>query len=81
MKWLLKILAVLVISLPLSLVGTFMLGPLWAWVEETHGIESVGHALYAGWCFVATYGAIVFGGLALVAALTPSKRPRHFEPQ
>ncbi len=67
MKVLLKIVAVLVVALPLAVVGTFMLGPLWAWVEDTHGIESVGHAMYAGWCFVATYAAIAVLGLALVA--------------
>ena len=70
----LKIVAVLLVSLPLSVFGTFMLGPLWAAIEETHGIESVGHAMYAGWCFVATYAAFVLAGVTLVAVLTPSKR-------
>lgn len=67
----LKIIAVLVISLPLGLVGTFMLGPLWNWVEDTHGIEAVGHAMYAGWCFIATYSAIALLGLVLFARPKP----------
>lgn len=74
---LLKIALVLVGALPLSLVGTFMLGPLWEWLEAAHGIESVGHAMYAGWCFAATYGAIVVVGIGLVGVMTPDKRSRR----
>jgi hypothetical protein len=71
--WFLKLLAVLVVSVPLAIFGTFMLGPLWARVETVHGIESVGHAMYAGWCYAATYGAVVMAGLLLVFALPTSK--------
>lgn len=70
---LLKIAALLLISVPFSLFGTFMLGPLWAWLEEAHGIESVGHAMYAPWCFGVTYGVTAVLGIAVLAALTPSK--------
>jgi hypothetical protein len=75
MKWLLKVLAVLVLSVPVGVVGTFMLGPLWTWVEERHGIEAVGHAMYAGWCFGATCSAVAVLGLALFArpARTPAR--------
>lgn len=72
MKWLLKALAVLVVSIPVGVIGTFMLGPLWSWVEERHGIEAVGHAMYAGWCFLATYSAVALVGLLLLAL--PTKR-------
>ena len=78
MKWLLKVLAVLVVSVPAGIVGTFMLGPLWAWVEQRHGIEAVGHAMYAGWCFLATYSAIALLGLALFARPTSSPSQRSF---
>jgi hypothetical protein len=57
--WFLKLLGVLVVSLPFAVAATFMLGPLWAWFEEVHRIESVGHAMYAGWCYVATYSVMV----------------------
>lgn len=67
MMWLLKVLAVLVVSVPVGIVGTFVLGPLWSWVEERHGIEAVGHAMYAGWCFLATYSAVALLGLLLFA--------------
>lgn len=65
--WFLKLLGVLAISLPLAVAGTFMLGPLWAWFEEVHGIESVGHAMYAGWCYLATYAVIASLGIGVLA--------------
>ena len=65
--WLLKVLAVLVLSIPTAVFGTFALGDLWAWVETRYGIESVGHAMYAGWCFGATYAAVALVGLVLFA--------------
>lgn len=73
--WLLKALAVLVVSVPLAIFGTFALGDLWAWVEETHGIEAVGHAMYAGWCYLATYAVIAVLGLALIAL--PRRKPSN----
>jgi hypothetical protein len=67
-----KVIVILVLALPIAVVGTFMLGPLWSWVEATYGIESVGHAMYAGWCFVATYAVLAFLGL-LMLSLAKSK--------
>ena len=64
---LLKVLAVLVVLAPLSIFATFALSPLWNWVETRFGIESVGHAMYAGWCFVATYAVIALLAFALLA--------------
>jgi hypothetical protein len=68
---LLRVLAVLVVSAPFGIVGTFMLGPLWSWIEARFGIEAVGHAMYAGWCFAATYAATALLGLALLAWSRP----------
>jgi hypothetical protein len=68
--WILKLLAVLILSAPLAVVATFMLGPLWAHVESTYGIEAVGHAMYAGWCYVATYAALVTLGLGVLGWLS-----------
>jgi hypothetical protein len=79
MRWMiLKILAVLVLSLPLSICATFALGDVWAWFEHEHGIESVGHAMYAGWCYAVTYGATVFVGVMVLILLSLRKgRPRE----
>ncbi len=43
------------VSVPIAFVVTILLFPLWSWVEDTFGIESVGHSGPAGWCFVLTY--------------------------
>ena len=70
----LKVLAVLVVSAPVSVFGTFMLMPLWSWIESRFNVEAVGHAMDAGWCFAVTYGAIVLLGLILVLPTrTPSR--------
>jgi hypothetical protein len=74
MSGLLKVLMVIILSLPLSVVGTFALGDVWAWFESQHGIESVGHAMYAGWCFGVTYAALVCIGLMGLALLSGRKR-------
>ena len=74
---LLRVLLVLVVSAPLSIFATFALSPLWNWVETRFGIEAVGHAMYAGWCFLATYAVIAVLALALFARPTrPTSPPR-----
>ena len=54
--WLLVTLSVLV---PLAFIATFLLTPLWSWIEATYGIESVGHSGPADWCFEAVYALFV----------------------
>jgi len=49
----------IVLAVPVSVVLTFLLLPLWNWLENTHGIESVGHSGPADWCFVATFSVVV----------------------
>ena len=56
--------ALLLASGPLGVVVTLALLPLWRWLEESYGIESVGHSGPAGWCYlVSILGCL----LALVA--------------
>jgi len=43
------------IALPLSLVATVVLFPVWTWLEANAGIESIGHSGPATWCFVVTF--------------------------
>jgi len=50
--------AALLVAVPFAIAGTFLLLPLWTWIETHWGIEAVGHASLAGWCFVATWVAI-----------------------
>jgi len=46
---------ILVICLPLSIVGTLLMFPVWRWLEATYGIEAVGHSGPAEWCYVVTF--------------------------
>ena len=61
-KILLRILwvfGVLVVSVPACFVITFTLSPLWSWIEERYGIESMGHSGPADWCFWTVYAFVV----------------------
>jgi hypothetical protein len=52
--WLLRsaiAIAILLVAFPLTFITTFLLLPLWSWIEERYGIESVGHSGPADWCF------------------------------
>jgi hypothetical protein len=63
---------IIVCYLP-ALILTYLLFPLWTWVEATYGIESVGHASVADWCFYATYTAVYV--LSVMAVVYTIKRP------
>ena len=55
--------AVLIACLPIAIMVTFLLSPLWSWIEATYGIESIGHSGPSDWCFYAVYvvlNALVF---------------------
>ena len=61
-KILLRILwvfGVLAVSIPACFVITFTLSPLWSWIEERYGIESMGHSGPADWCFWTVYAFVV----------------------
>jgi len=58
--------SVLLLSVPAALVLTFLLLPLWSWIEATFSIESVGHSGPADWCFWTVYGLLVLGLLFLL---------------
>jgi len=56
-------LAVFIACLPIAILVTILLSPLWSWIEATYGIESIGHSGPSDWCFYLVYGlldAIVF---------------------
>jgi len=57
-RLLLQVVAVLLVCVPLSLLVTFMLLPLWSWLEASYKIESVGHSGPAEWCYVLVYGIV-----------------------
>jgi hypothetical protein len=43
------------LAVPAAIFVTFLLTPLWGWVEAQYGIESLGHSGPGTWCFVAVY--------------------------
>jgi hypothetical protein len=60
-------LAIVVACFPVSFIVTFMLTPLWSWIEATYGIESIGHSGPADWCFWSVYGIFVAVALGAYA--------------
>jgi predicted PurR-regulated permease PerM len=52
MKAALEALGALLLAAVLGTALTFLLWPLWSWVEAVFGIESLGHSGPAAWCFV-----------------------------
>jgi hypothetical protein len=61
LQTLLWLLAIMVACFPVSFIVTFLLTPLWSWMEATYGIESIGHSGPADWCFWAVYTVFAVG--------------------
>ena len=60
--------------LPVALLLTIVLVPLWRAVEAHAGIESVGHSGPASWCYVATWLALLVPAATLVLARRDAAR-------
>jgi len=68
----------LVLCYPVTLVAEFLLFPLWSFIEDRFGIESVGHDFPAAWCFWVTFAACAsLFGLLYVASLRRPPRGRR----
>jgi phosphotransferase system glucose/maltose/N-acetylglucosamine-specific IIC component len=63
-------LAVLIVCLPIAIIVTFLLSPLWSWIEATYGIESIGHSGPSDWCFYLVYGVLNVVALSVAALLS-----------
>ena len=59
-------LGVLLLSLPLGVLLTLLLLPLWRWLEDAAGVEAIGHSGPAAWCYGAAIAVFALLGLALV---------------
>ena len=68
-------LAVLVVCMPVAFIGTFLLSPLWSWMEKTYGIESIGHSGPSDWCFYVVYGVLVALAWSVFALIRVYLRP------
>ena len=65
--------SVAIACVPLTVFLTFLLVPLWRWIEATYSIESIGHSGPADWCFELIYALTLLSGLVLALRL---RRPR-----
>jgi hypothetical protein len=72
----LKVLGIVLISAPVSIVITILLLPLWSWIEASTGIESVGHSGPDEWCYLAIFIVVITGALMLLFASHRRKRSR-----
>lgn len=61
LRLVLILLAIAMVSIPVSLVVTILLFPFWSWFEAVTGIESVGHSGPAEWCYVTAFIVLVAG--------------------
>jgi hypothetical protein len=66
----------LLLCVPAAILLTFLLLPLWSWIEATFAIESVGHSGPADWCFWTVYAFLALGLLFLWAAYRRRSRRR-----
>jgi hypothetical protein len=68
-------LAVLIVCLPIAFIVTFLLSPLWSWIEAAYGIESIGHSGPSDWCFYLVYGVVSVAALSAFAFTRVHLRP------
>jgi len=61
-----KVVAIVVLGVPVTLYLTIALLPLWGAIERRYGIESVGHSGPADWCFWVVFALYLGGALAVV---------------
>jgi hypothetical protein len=65
-KALLGIVAVLLTAAPLALILTWLLYPLWSWLDVIVGLEALGHSGPAAWCYELVYLVLVIIGVRYV---------------
>jgi hypothetical protein len=57
----LVLVGILLVSLPISFVLTLALIPLWSLLEDTWGIEAIGHSGPAEWCHLTVLVMVTTG--------------------
>lgn len=74
-------LAAVIVTAPLSIVGTWLLLPLWRWLEAATGIESIGHSGPSEWCYATVFLVMLFAAMSLTMlrrrALSSNSRNRN----
>lgn len=71
-KFTLILILLLFLSLPLAVMVTLLIAPLWERFESVTGIESYGHFGPANWCYLFDYA--IFAIFSILALLKSYKR-------
>lgn len=58
-KKIFKIILILAVAIPVAYIFTILFVPLWRFIENSFGIEAIGHSGPAEWCFYLIYFLIV----------------------
>jgi hypothetical protein len=58
-----KMIAILLLAIPIALALVIFTAPFWRWFEVSTGIESIGHSGPAAWCYVFVYVMLVLLGV------------------
>ena len=67
------LLSIIIISVPVTILITIILLPLWSWFESAAGFESLGHSGPAGWCYL-----FIFILIYAIGIIVFSIRKKHF---
>lgn len=62
-----SIFTLLLLLLPATFLLTFLLIPVWRWLETTFAIESIGHSGPAVWCYATVFGILACSAIAWLA--------------
>jgi len=52
-------LAISITAIPIAVLVTIILNPLWSWLEASLTIEAIGHSGPAEWCYLVSYMSII----------------------
>jgi len=69
-------LGIVVAALPLSVMATLAMIPVWRWLEASTGFESIGHSGPATWCFVVVFAVMLMALTSVYVAYVPRGRAR-----
>jgi hypothetical protein len=67
--------SVLLLCLPVAVLLTLLLSPLWSWLEATSAIPAAGPSGPAPWCFVVVY--VLVAGPCCAVMLLRRRRGRR----
>jgi predicted PurR-regulated permease PerM len=57
---------VIITAIPSSIIITIILNPVWSWLEMSTGIESMGHAGPAEWCYMLIFFLLILGATIII---------------